>query len=71
MSLWGVFFWVVSFSCNRKVLVSAAWEKVCSQQVGDKTLGMKLRGEVGGGKTVNNPPLQLLILGNRLFRDNS
>lgn len=61
MPLWGIFLWIVSFSCNRKVVVSAAWEKVCSQLLSDKTLRMKLQEEVDGGKTVNNPPLQLLI----------
>lgn len=62
MSFWGFFLWIVSFSCNRKVVVQTAWEKVHSQVPCDKTLQMKLQEEVNGGKTINNDPFQLLIL---------
>lgn len=56
---WGIL-WAVSFPCNRKMVVSAAWEKAPSL-LSDKTLRMKLQEEVDGRETVNDPRLQLLM----------
>lgn len=57
----GILLWDVSFSRNRKMVVSAACKKVPSQLLSDETLWKKLQEEVEGGKTVNDPTLRLPV----------
>lgn len=44
VSRWGILLPVVSFFCNRKTMVSAAWEKEPSHLLSDETLWTKFRG---------------------------